>query len=204
MRLEEVLPVTTRVEKKAATRAAILDAATSLFAERGFSAVTTAEIAASAEISHGLIFAHFTTRDDLVIAVTGRFGQLLGKRLHDLAERQVSLRAVLEAHLQTIGEHEQLYSRLVDEFRLLPAAAQDHFVSLQSVLSHHLYQVARREMQCGVIIPVENDLFFNTWTGLLHYYLTNRRLFTNGDSILGSVGERLLHHFLRLVAKKGG
>ncbi len=191
-----------RSARKAATRVAILDTAASLFADRGFIAVTTAGIAEAAGISHGLIFAHFPTRDDLIAAVTARFGLLMGSRLHDLAEAQESLRAVLQAHLRTIGEHELLYTRFIAELGLLPAAAQEHFVAMQSVVSHHLFRAAAGEMQSGIIMPIENDLLFNTWAGLLHYYLTNRRLFTTGSSVIASLGERLLTHFLSLIAQK--
>jgi AcrR family transcriptional regulator len=47
----------------------ILEAAERLFAERGFDRTSTASIAAAASVPHGLIFYHFKTKMDLLLAV---------------------------------------------------------------------------------------------------------------------------------------
>ena len=57
----------------AATHAHILDAATALFAARGFAAVTTPEVAAAAGVAQGSVFHHFPTKRDLFVAVHNRF-----------------------------------------------------------------------------------------------------------------------------------
>lgn len=54
-----------RSRKKQLTRQALSDAATTLFAERGFDAVTTAEIAAAAGVAVGTVFNYFRTKEDL-------------------------------------------------------------------------------------------------------------------------------------------
>jgi AcrR family transcriptional regulator len=50
-------------------RERILEAAERLFAERGFDRTSTARIAAAAGVPHGLIFYHFKTKMDLLLAV---------------------------------------------------------------------------------------------------------------------------------------
>jgi AcrR family transcriptional regulator len=50
-------------------RERILDAAERLFAERGFDRTSTARIATAAAVPHGLIFYHFKTKMDLLLAV---------------------------------------------------------------------------------------------------------------------------------------
>src|SRR5271154_7435070 len=49
--------------------AAILEAATDLFAERGPAATSIRDIAARSKVNHGLVFRHFGTKDQLVGAV---------------------------------------------------------------------------------------------------------------------------------------
>ena len=57
-----------RERKKAATRAAILDAATTLFLERGFDGVSVREIADKADVSPKTVFTHFPQKEALVFS----------------------------------------------------------------------------------------------------------------------------------------
>ena len=56
-------------EMRQKTREAIISASLELFAKRGYSATTTEEIAKKARISKGLIFTHFSTKQDLLLAI---------------------------------------------------------------------------------------------------------------------------------------
>lgn len=55
-----------RERKKAATRQALADAALALFLDRGFDAVTVAEIAEAADVSVTTLFKHFPSKESLV------------------------------------------------------------------------------------------------------------------------------------------
>lgn len=53
--------------KKQRTRAAISDAAITLFLEHGFNQVSVAQVAEAAEVSKRTLFAYFPTKEDLVV-----------------------------------------------------------------------------------------------------------------------------------------
>ncbi|UXA08093.1 TetR/AcrR family transcriptional regulator [Mycobacterium sp. SMC-2] len=59
---------------RAEVAAAILEAATDLFAERGPAATSIRDIAARSNVNHGLVFRHFGTKDQLVGAVLDHLG----------------------------------------------------------------------------------------------------------------------------------
>ncbi len=56
-------------QMKAESRSAIITAAVELFARKGFSATTTEQIAKKAKVSKGLIFAHFPTKQDILLTI---------------------------------------------------------------------------------------------------------------------------------------
>jgi AcrR family transcriptional regulator len=59
--------------KRDETRQRLLDAGVALFAERGYDATTTAEIAAAAGVTERTFFRHFPAKSDLILANWRRF-----------------------------------------------------------------------------------------------------------------------------------
>lgn len=58
-------------EQMAANRRRILDVASRLFREKGFDAVSVAEVMKSAGLTHGGFYGHFGSKDDLVAETIG-------------------------------------------------------------------------------------------------------------------------------------
>jgi AcrR family transcriptional regulator len=61
--------MTRRAEYAAETRAALVEAATTLFAERGYAAVSTGDIVDAARLTRGALYHHFKDKPDLMRAV---------------------------------------------------------------------------------------------------------------------------------------
>ena len=74
-----------RERKKAKTRLSISRVATKMFNERGFDAVTVAEIAAAAEVSVATIFNYFETKEDLFF---DREGEVIAAHCRYVRERK--------------------------------------------------------------------------------------------------------------------
>lgn len=66
---------------RAEVAAAILEAATDLFAERGPAATSIRDIAARSNVNHGLVFRHFGAKEQLVGAVLDHLGAQLSALL---------------------------------------------------------------------------------------------------------------------------
>ncbi|OBB67473.1 MULTISPECIES: TetR/AcrR family transcriptional regulator [unclassified Mycobacterium] len=79
---------------RAEVAAAILEAATDLFAERGPAATSIRDIAARSNVNHGLVFRHFGTKENLVGAVLDHLGANLSALLSEEAPADVLDRAL--------------------------------------------------------------------------------------------------------------
>ncbi|SEP52818.1 TetR family transcriptional regulator [Amycolatopsis saalfeldensis] len=104
-----------RKRDAAATKAALLDAAEELFAERGFDRTTVRDIAAQAGVNQALLFRYFGSKESLFGVVMARGGlaklettppeQLFETTLRTLLEppRDGSPRRSLETYLRSTG-----------------------------------------------------------------------------------------------------
>ncbi len=191
-----------RTLRKEATRKLLVETALDQYTLKGITATPTADIARAAGVAHGTVFLHFSTQEALVAAVIEDFGARVTLRLHELVAQQATLRDVLTAHVRCLEEFEGFYTRLVVEGRLLPTSTRTTLLGIQTAISFHLAQAADREAQEGRIAPCPSHLLFNTWLGLVHYYLTNGDLFAPDGSVLHKYGPELVDHLLGLLAPK--
>jgi Transcriptional regulator len=190
-----------REAQKRETERRILDAAVRVFGRDGIAAATTEAIAIEAGVSHGSIFARFGTQEDLLATTIEDFGRAAATRMHEALSSSSSLRAVLEAHLASIGAEEDFYARLVSECGSLPRAARDSLALMQSSVAFHLAPAVEAGQKAGRIKKASLPLLFNTWLGLVHYYLANRELFSPGSSLVDERGKELVDHYMSLIAK---
>ena len=63
------MPRRTQAERRAATRAAIVDAAAKRFVTMGLAATTVDDVASDAEVTKGALYHYFASKDDLIAAV---------------------------------------------------------------------------------------------------------------------------------------
>ena len=80
-----------RARKKEQTRRRIADVALSMFAERGFEAVTVNQIAEAAEVARATMFAYFPTKEALVLDGVG------AENLSTIVERREPGQSFLDA-----------------------------------------------------------------------------------------------------------
>lgn len=188
-----------RQKQKNETRNRLIEVALNELAKDGLTTTRTSDIASAAGVSHGTVFAHFPTREILLDIVIEAFGLRITKRLHELVSSDCGMKELLEAHLKGIGAYETFYARLVSEGHMLHESARNAWIMIQSGISAHLIQIAEREMAASKIRKMPVDLLFNTWVGLIHYYLINGDLFAPSESVLERYSEQLVEHYMNLI-----
>jgi len=112
--------------------AAVLEAATDLFAERGPAATSIRDIATRSNVNHGLVFRHFGTKEQLVGAVLDRLGSDLTGLLQSGAPADV-LEKALDRQMRVMARTlldgypaEQLQKRFPNVAPLLDAVRPRH------------------------------------------------------------------------------
>lgn len=193
-----------RQKQKNQTRTHLIDVALHQLAKDGLTTTRTSDIARVAKVSHGTVFAHFPTREILLEAVIEEFGIRITNRLHELVSSNCKMKEILESHLRGISEYEAFYTRLVSEVRLLNESSRNTLIVIQSSISFHINQAARREMEAREIRTMPVDLLFNTWVGLIHHYLVNGDLFAPGGSVLEKYSKQLVEHYMNLIKLEEG
>ncbi|MDF9823660.1 AcrR family transcriptional regulator [Breznakia sp. PF5-3] len=185
-----------RQKQKIETRNKIVENAFLLYAKDGFQ-VPTSNIAKASNVSHGTIFSHFSTKDDLLIFVIGEFGEKLTNRLHEISISSMSLKTALSTHVDIIEEYEDFYIQFIREKHNLPDMAKMEFISIQSAASHHLEAIFQKDSTIDISLP----MIFNTWVGLLHYYLLNKDFFSPNSSVLKKYKNELVDTFMKMIYK---
>ena len=75
------------------------------------------------------------------------------------------------------------------------------FIAIQSTVSIHFYRALEHKIKAGKIKKVPFHMLFNTWLGLVHYYLLNGDLFAPGESVLKRYKNTMTGCFLSLIKK---
>jgi AcrR family transcriptional regulator len=191
---------TQRARQKIHTRNRILDRAKHLCARQGFARTRTIDVARAARVSHGSVFVHFSSREDLMAAVVSEMAREITDALHALATTGASLPDVLAAHVACLAEREDQIRWLLLETAAMPKGFHTAWVGMQSAISKHISDAAERDMAAGRIRKMPLHLLFHTWIGLVHHYVMNRELFAPGRQVLHVHGPALVDHFCKLVS----
>jgi AcrR family transcriptional regulator len=113
-----------RERKKEQTHLAIAEAARELFRERGFEAVTVAEIARAADVSEGTVFNYFPTKEDLFYAGMEAFESRLVEAVRDRGPGE-SVLAAFRGFVLEQGERlgrEEVADLIADAARIVTAS----------------------------------------------------------------------------------
>lgn len=86
----------TQEERKAETRAKLLDAAADQFASKGFHAVSAEAVADAADRTTGALYSHFGGKDGLLLALLDEWERAAGRQMRDALNEAASHRDRVE------------------------------------------------------------------------------------------------------------
>lgn len=131
--------------KKQQTRQAISDTATRLFLERGFEAVTIAEIAAAAQVAKMTVTNYFPRKEDLALDYHETFTASLARTVASRAHGESALAALrrefltaVERHDSVIGFSGKAFAQMIADSPTLTARLRELHDHREDALAHAL------------------------------------------------------------------
>lgn len=170
-------------ETKAATRRRILDVAKRLFAEQGFEATTTRDIAAAARIASGTLFNYFATKEAIVGCLASEAVAVAAADFAD-SPRDNSLRGDASLEEALFAHVAAGLRRLKPLRKHLPSLLQTSLSPLAeppdaesaSLRVSHLETVSRLAERHGRVelSPVALQLYWTLYIGSLAFWANDR------------------------------
>ena len=173
-----ISPLNGQGRKRTGKSDAILDAATELFAEKGFSGVSVQEIAVRAGTHKTTVLYHFATKDALHEAVLdqalGRIAEVMGEFLAGEFRRD-RVAYLLDQMLAFYAEHPSL-ARLLERELLEPTGSEAYLERFVDPIYVPAVASFERAIQAGHIRPVDPALFVHDAHVTLISYFCHRPL----------------------------
>lgn len=168
----------------------VLDAALEVFAEQGFSATSTGEIAKRAGVAAGTVFRFYRTKKDLLVGVVGplfkrfvapqvvrEFGKILDE---DYESLEAFLRAVFTERLDWVRRHRLILRVALQETPLHPELKELWNGSVIDELRPRILAVIERFQEQGLIIDAPPEAVARTTASVLLGYAI-QRFFVEAD-----------------------
>ena len=164
-------------QAKAATKERILRAARGLFAEKGYDATTTRDIAVAAGIASGTLFNYFPTKEAIVACLAAdAIGDALGAQDSEPGGAETleeALFAVVAAGLRKLKHLRRHLPALLETYLSPLAAAPD--AESTSLRVRHLEAVAALAARHGFgeLPPTALQLYWTLYTGVLAFWASD-------------------------------
>lgn len=141
------------------TQARLMMAAADAFADRGFHATTTRDIAARAGLSPAGVYVHFASKEDLLFEISRRGHLTARDLLVAAADRATSpteaLRAIVGGFSRWHAEHYHLGRIVQFEFRHLSAEHRDEVLGLRKQIDRIVRDVLADGVASGEFVVTD-------------------------------------------------
>lgn len=162
--LEELVRLQNSEDRITPRQLKVLRAAVEVFAEKGYSAASTSEIAKRAGVAEGTIFRHYRTKKDLLLAIVGPvMDELIAPFLiQDLdhllsatyARLEDFLRALLRNRLEFAAKYAPILRILVQEIAFHPELKARLQASVSARMMDSLIRITKHFQETGEIAPL--------------------------------------------------
>ncbi len=173
----------------AARRTQILDAAITVFSEKGFHRATIKEIARVAGIADGTIYTYFASKDEVLLAVLDRLNETTERRqqfvLGDEQDLKAFFRAYLQQRMALLWPNAEVFRAVLPELLVNGELRRQYYEQVLAptiAVGEQFFQAQNEQLQIN--IPLTVRAIAGTLLGLLLLQLL-------GDEVVASQWEAL-------------
>lgn len=185
--MEELLRLNDEDQKMTDKQKRIVQAAVSIFSEKGYAASSTSEIAKKAGVAEGTIFRHYKTKKDLLISVVAPlmsklvapfvmrdFNKVLDSSFPDY---EAFVRAVLMNRREFVQQYMPVVKILLQEVAFHPELQEQFKKQVATKVFERIHQVVRGFQQEGQLIDWPTPTVIRLTVSVIIGYLIARYLF---------------------------
>lgn len=174
---QSILPQTTTMAKTksklSAKKAAVLDSAVTLFANRGFASTEMDAIAAAAGVAKGTVYHYFNSKDDLFLAAAERTVAELGEFILEAIACVEEPVAVIRTACRAVARYSQKHPEAVELFVQQRAVFRDKsplilLIAGRDEVQPFFVDVVRRGIETGVFRDVDPEEAVRAISNLLY------------------------------------
>lgn len=154
-----------------ARRNQILDAAASVFAEKGYHRATTKEIASVAGVSEGTIYNYFDNKADLLIGMVTRLAELreLPQELEDALQsdaREFLVTIFQDRMGRIVHSHEKMFQAVLPEVLTNPELRERYYLEFVQPTVMMLEDYFQARVELGHLRPIDVPLAVRAVQGM--------------------------------------
>ncbi|MFS0674711.1 TetR/AcrR family transcriptional regulator [Ornithinibacillus sp. 179-J 7C1 HS] len=191
----------------------ILEAATELFAEKGYAATSTSEIAKKAGVAEGTIFRHYKSKKDLLLTIVSPtlvkvISPLIKKDINKVLDTnhptfQDFIRAMISNRIEFVKNNIHLLRIIVQELpfheelknQVIQHIGKDIFEKLREIVRHFQKKGQIRDMHPDTIIRIVGSSIFS-------YVIVSQVIFPDNDWDEEAEVERIIDVLTNGIANK--
>lgn len=184
------------------TRSRILDAATRVFAEKGYQRTAVEDIVRASDTSKGSFYHFFPGKEGIFVALVDQLGEILLERVVSGIEPAAAgldrVGPALQAALDTFGSHRRLARILLVEAPGLGHGIDERLFALHGRFARYIAGHLELAVADGSIRPLDCELVAHAWVGAINEVVL-RWLYTGRPEPLVSAVPELRSLFRRSV-----
>ncbi|MFD1067825.1 TetR/AcrR family transcriptional regulator [Oceanobacillus locisalsi] len=179
--------MTNKEPKLTKKQIAILEAATDLFAEKGYAGTSTSEIANKAEVAEGTIFKHFKSKKGLLLAVVSPMmvkwiAPMIKKDLNKVLDQEFEyiqdfIRAMIENRKEFIQNNLPMLKILVQEIPFHPDLKEKFIEYVGNDVFDKLREIVTYYQEKGQLADIKTDAIIRTVASSILSYIVARYVF---------------------------